>query len=103
MLVWCARVNREFGKRLKMEDLDSWSSWNKFSISKDDFYRILDESWEEWQAIPQKETETSEKGARDEQISDLDTVTCPSKRTLKSGRSWGNSHKISKRPVAQGL
>src|SRR5205809_7726210 len=50
MLVWCARVNREYGKRLMMEDLYSWSSWNKFSIYKYDFYRIQDESCEEWQA-----------------------------------------------------
>ena len=94
MLVWCARVNREFGKRLKMEDLDSWSSWNKFSISKDDFYRILDESWDEWQEIPPTEPEIGEKVARIEKFGDLDIVTGRSKRTVEAARSWVDSQKI---------
>ena len=94
MLVWCARVNREFGKRLKMEDLDSWSSWNKFSISKDDFYRILDESWDEWQEIPPTEPEIAEKVAPIEKFGDLDIVTGRSKRTVEAARSWVDSQKV---------
>ena len=43
MLVWCDRANKEFGTHLSMKDLDSWSWWKRFPISKDDFYRILDE------------------------------------------------------------
>jgi len=94
MLVWCARVNREFDKRLEMEDLDSWSSWNKFSISKDDFYRILDESWDEWQEVPPTEPEIGEKVARIEKFGDLDIVTGRSKRTVEAARSWVDSQKI---------
>ena len=94
MFAWCARVNREFGKRLKMEDLDSWSSWNKFSISKDDFYRILDESWDEWQKIPPTEPEIAEKVAPIEKFGDLDIVTGRSKRTVEAARSWVDSQKV---------
>ena len=94
MLVWCERANKEFGTRLKMDDLDSWSSWKKFPISKDDFYRILDESWDEWQEIPPTEPEIGEKVARIEKFGDLDIVTGRSKRTVEAARSWVDSQKI---------
>ena len=94
MLVWCERANKEFGTRLSMEDLDSWSSWKKFPISKDDFYRILDESWDEWQTIPPTEPNVAEKVARIEKFGDLDIVTGRSRRTMDAGRSWVDNQKI---------
>jgi 5'(3')-deoxyribonucleotidase len=94
MLVWCKRANKEFGTRLKMEDLDSWSSWKKFPISKDDFYRILDESWDEWLDIPPTEPDIAEKVARIERFGELDIVTGRSKRTIQAARSWVDNQKV---------
>ena len=94
MLVWCERANKEFGTRLGMDDLDTWSSWKRFPLSKDDFYRILDESWDEWPEIPPTEPEVAEKVARIEKFGDLDIVTGRSKRTVEAARSWVDSHKI---------
>lgn len=94
MFVWCELANKEFGTRLRMEDLDSWSSWKKFAISKDDFYRILDESWGEWQKIPPTEPELAEKVARIEKFGDLDIVTGRSKRTVDAARSWVDDQKV---------
>jgi 5'(3')-deoxyribonucleotidase len=94
MFVWCELANKEFGTRLRMEDLDSWSSWKKFAISKDDFYRILDESWDEWQKIPPTEPELAEKVARIEKFGDLDIVTGRSKRTVDAARSWVDDQKV---------
>ena len=94
MLVWCDRANKEFGTRVKMEDIDSWSWWKKLPISKDDFYRILDESWDEWQAIPPTEPEIAKKVARIEKFGNLDIVTGRSKRTVEAARSWVDNQKI---------
>jgi 5'(3')-deoxyribonucleotidase len=94
MLVWCERANKEFGTHLRMEDLDSWSWWKKFPISKDDFYRILDESWNEWREIPPTEPEIAEKVARIEKFGNLDIVTGRSKRTVEAARSWVDSQKV---------
>jgi len=94
MLVWCERANKEFGTRLRMEDIDSWSWWKRIPISKDDFYRILDESWDEWSAIPATEPEIAEKVARIEKFGDLDIVTGRSKRTVEAARSWVDSQKV---------
>jgi 5'(3')-deoxyribonucleotidase len=94
MLVWCERANKEFGIRLKMEDLDSWASWKKFPMSKDDFYRILDESWEEWHEIPPTEPDVAEKVARIERFGDLDIVTGRSKRTVQAAKSWVDNQRV---------
>src|SRR5437879_5951801 len=94
MLVWCDRANKEFGTQLNMEDLDSWSWWKRFPISKDDFYRILDESWDDWKEIPPTEPEIAEKVARIEKFGDLDIVTGRSKRTVEAARSWVDSQKV---------
>lgn len=94
MLVWCERANKEFGTRLKMEEIDSWSWWKKTSISKDDFYRILDESWEEWKEIPPTEPKIAEKVARIAKFGDLDIVTGRSKRTVEAARDWVDNQKI---------
>jgi len=94
MLVWCERANKEFGTRLTMEDLDSWSWWKRFPISRDDFYRILDESWDKWLEIPPTEPEIAEKVARIEKFGDLDIVTGRSKRTVEAARSWIDNQKV---------
>jgi len=94
MLVWVQRANEEFGTRLRMEDLDSWSWWKKFPISKDDFYRILDESWEHWQEIPPTEPGIAGKVARIEKFGDLDIVTGRSKKTVEAARNWVDTQKV---------
>jgi 5'(3')-deoxyribonucleotidase len=94
MLVWCKRANKEFGTRLKMEDLDSWSAWKKFPISKDDFYRILDESWDDWLEIPPTEPDLAEKVSRIEKFGNLDIVTGRSKRTVEAARNWIDNQKV---------
>ena len=94
MIVWCERANKEFGTRFRMEELDSWSWWKRSPISKDDFYRILDESWDDWQEIPPTEPDIAEKVARIEKFGDLDIVTGRSRRTVEPARSWVDSQKV---------
>lgn len=94
MQVWCEKVNKEFGMSLKMDDLDGWSSWKKFGISKDDFYRILDESWEDWEDIPPTEAQLASKVARVAKFGDVDIVTGRSKRTEESARKWVEHHDV---------
>jgi 5'(3')-deoxyribonucleotidase len=88
MLVWCERASREFGTTVKMEDIDGWSSWRKFGISKDDFYRILDESWEDWKQVPPTEPGIARKVAPIEKFGDVDVVTGRSKRTEGAAIRW---------------
>jgi len=94
MLVWCDRANMEFGTHVRMEDIDSWSWWKRIPITKDDFYRILDESWNDWPAIPPTEPEIADKVARIQKFGDPDIVTGRSKRTEVAARSWVDNQKV---------
>ncbi len=94
MLVWCEKANKEFSLHMTMEDLDSWSSWKRFPISRDDFYRILDKSWDEWMTIPATEPEIAERVAKIEKFGDLDIVTGRSKSTVEAAKHWVDNHKI---------
>ena len=94
MLVWCDRANREFGTQLKMEDLDSWSSWKRSSISKDDFYRLLDETWIDWEQIPPTEPGIADKVRRIEKFGDIDIVTGRSKGTEDAAKRWVENQKV---------
>lgn len=94
MQVWCEKANKEFNLSLRIEDLDSWSSWKKFGVSKDDFYRILDESWDDWKDIPPTEPRLASKVARIAKFGDLDIVTGRSKRTEEAARKWVERAKV---------
>jgi 5'(3')-deoxyribonucleotidase len=94
MQVWCQKANEEFDLSLKMEDLDSWSSWKKFGISKDDFYRILDESWQDWKRVPPTEPGIANKVARIGKFGDVDVVTGRSKTTEQAAINWVQHQKI---------
>jgi len=88
MEVWCKKASKEFDLSLSMEDIDSWSSWKKFGISKDDFYRILDESWDDWKKVPPTEPRLASKVARVATFGDIDVVTGRSKRTEVAAINW---------------
>ncbi len=94
MQVWCEKVNQEFGKTLRMDDLDSWASWKKVSIPKDDFYRILDESWMDWEKIPPTEPRIANKVALLERFGEIDIVTGRSRRTQGAAKKWVDNQKI---------
>lgn len=94
MLTWCELANKEFGTHVKMEDLDSWASWKKLSISRHDFYRILDESWENWAQIPPTEPRIADKVATVEKFGDVDVVTGRSRRTEYAAKSWVEKQNI---------
>jgi len=94
MEAWCRIVNERFGTRLKLNDLDTWTSWRKTGISKDRFFEILDETWDTWQDIPPTEPGLAAKVARVETLGSLDIVTGRSKRTVDHAKDWLAHHKI---------
>lgn len=95
MTAWCALVNEEFGTRLTIDDIDGWASWRKFGISKDDFFRLLDGAWEDWEKVPPTETGLAAKVRKVETLGSLDIVTGRSRKTVSSAKSWLAHHRIS--------
>ena len=64
MTAWCQKANQEFGTRLKLDDLDTWASWKKLGVTKDQFYRLLDEAWDDWENVPPTEPRLAGKVAK---------------------------------------
>ncbi len=94
MTAWCALANREFGSHLTIEDIDHWASWRKFGITKDDFFRLLDATWDVWESIPPTEPGLPEKVRTIEKLGTLDIVTGRSKKTVPSAKNWLLHHEI---------
>ncbi len=94
MEAWCKRAGQILGKRLTLEDLDSWASWRKFGITKDQFFALLNGVWDTWQDIPPTEPSLSAKVARIEDLGSLDIVTGRSRSTVESAKLWLADHKI---------
>ena len=88
MEAWCRIVNERFGTRLKLDDLDTWTSWRKTGISKEQFFEILDETWDAWESIPPTEPRLAEKVETVEKLGDLDIVTGRSRETVEGAKSW---------------
>jgi 5'(3')-deoxyribonucleotidase len=94
MTRWCEKANEEFGTRLKLDDLDSWASWVKLGVSKDKFYRLLDEAWDDWERVPPTEPGIAEKVARVQAYGEVDIVTGRSRRTVEGARNWLSHYKV---------
>ncbi len=94
MTAWCEKANQEFGTRLKLDDLDSWASWVKLGVSKDQFYRLLDDAWDDWEHVPPTEPRIAEKVAKIQAFGEVDIVTGRSRRTVEGARNWLSHYKI---------
>lgn len=94
MDAWCKKANREFGKALKLEDLKTWASWGLVGISKDDFYRILDEVWDSWKEIPPTEDSIAEKVSKIKPFGQIDIVTGRSLQTVEAVKKWLKHHMV---------
>src|SRR2546427_11073922 len=88
MEAWIKTFNKLHGTRFKLKDIDSWASWIKFGISKDEFYRTLEGILENWIEIPLTETDVTVKVQRADRYGILDIVTGRTQRTVPSVKQW---------------
>ena len=94
MEAWCRIANERHGTRVKFGDLDSWTSWQKTGITRDEFFQILDQTWDTWQDIPPTEPGLSKKVRRVSDLGSVDIVTGRSKHTVESAKLWLAEHRI---------
>ncbi len=94
MEAWCKIANERFGTRLKLGDLDTWTSWRKTGITKDQFFEILDETWDTWEEIPPTEPNLAKKVAAVERLGTLDVVTGRSRQTVEAAKQWLSHYEI---------
>jgi 5'(3')-deoxyribonucleotidase len=94
MEAWCKRANEFLGTSFKLADLDTWASWRKLGISREQFFQFLDEAWDDWESIPPTEPRLAEKVRKIARSGQIDVVTGRSKESVTAAKSWLAEHKI---------
>lgn len=94
MEAWCRRANDFLGTNYTLSDLDTWASWRKLGITRDQFFQFLDEAWEDWETIPPTEPRLAEKVGKIARLGQIDVVTGRSRESIRSAKHWLKAHDI---------
>ena len=84
----CKIINSRHSTHFTVPSFDRWKAWETANISKDEFFRALDEAWFDWQTIPPTEEELAEKVGRLLHFSTVDIVTGRSPETVTPAKAW---------------
>ncbi len=88
MLPFCRILNQRHSTQFNVDSFVRWNAWEIAHITKDEFFRTLDEAWFDWKAIPPTEEDIAEKVARLREFGRLDIVTGRSPETVPPAKSW---------------
>lgn len=94
MIVWCDLYNKRYGGSLTFEDIHAWEVWKIVKITRDQFFRLLDDSWLEWRRMPSTEEDVGEQVKRLREFGTVDVVTGRSMRTVTQAKEWLKAHEI---------
>lgn len=94
MTVWCDLYNKRHSKSLSINDINAWEVWNIVRISRDEFFRTLDDAWLEWRRIPATEEEVGQQFNLLRDFGTVDVVTGRSVRTTEPAKEWLKAHSI---------
>jgi len=94
MEVCCKIINMRHSTHFKVSSFNRWKAWETANISKDEFFRILDEAWFEWRSLPPTEERLAEKVGKLLEFSKVDIVTGRSPETVASAKSWLKTQEI---------
>lgn len=94
MIGWCELYNERHGQSLILEDIRAWDVWKLVKIQRDEFFRLLDDAWLQWERIPLTEQDAAEQVKLLHDFGTVDVVTGRSARTVASAKEWLKSHSI---------
>ena len=87
-------LNRNRSEKLGAESFDRWRSWENVGITKDEFFRTLDEAWFSWESIPPTEDGLKVNMRRLMEFGIVDIVTGRSRATVPQANSWLERYEI---------
>ena len=94
MIGWCELYNERHGQSLSLEDIRAWDVWKLVKIQRDEFFRLLDDAWLQWERIPLTEQDAAEQVKLLHDFGTVDVVTGRSARTVASAKEWLKAHSI---------
>jgi uncharacterized HAD superfamily protein len=92
--VWCELCNEKYGTNLEQSDITDWAAWKIAGITRDQFFRLLDDCWSDWERIPPVEKGIGRKVSRVSSFGAIDIVTGRSRRTISAAKRWLGHHSI---------
>jgi uncharacterized HAD superfamily protein len=94
MIGWCELYNQRHGQSLSLEDIRAWDVWKIVNIQRDEFFRILDDAWAQWERIPATEENVGEQVKLLRECGTVDVVTGRSAQTVASAKKWLKANSI---------
>jgi uncharacterized HAD superfamily protein len=77
-----------------VESFVRWRAWEIAGITKDEFFRALDEAWFSWETLPPTEEELDTKVGKLQRFGTVDIVTGRSSETVSQANSWLEHQRI---------
>ena len=90
----CQILNARRNTPLTVESFVRWRAWEIAGITKDEFFRALDEAWFSWETLPPTEENLDAKVGRLGKFGTVDIVTGRSSATVPQANSWLKHHRI---------
>ena len=84
----CRILNQRRSTPLSVESFNQWNAWKVAGITKDQFFRTLDEAWFSWEEIPPTEDDLAEKVRPLTEFGVVDIVTGRSPTTVAAAKKW---------------
>ncbi len=84
----CKIINQRHSTHFEVSSFVRWRAWETAKITREEFFRTLDQAWFEWQTIPPTEEHIAEKVDRLREFGKVDIVTGRSPETVASANSW---------------
>ena len=94
MVSVCQILNSRRSTPLTVESFVCWRAWEIAGITKDEFFRALDEAWFSWETLPPTEDNLDTKVGRLGKFGTVDIVTGRSSATVPQANSWLKHHRI---------
>lgn len=94
MIVWCDLYNKRHNGSLSLEDISAWNVWKLVGIPRDEFFRILDDAWLEWERIPPTEEKVGRQVQLLHEFGTVDVVTGRSIQTVGPAKDWLKAHSV---------
>lgn len=94
MIAWCELYNERYNRSLSIEDIRAWDVWKTVKIPRDEFFRILDDAWLNWERMPPTEEGVGEQVGLLREFGAADIVTGRSARTITAAKEWLKAHSV---------
>jgi len=88
MVSVCRMINQCHSAHFEVSSFVEWKAWEIAKITKEEFFRTLDQAWFEWPTIPPTEDSLAEKVSHLLEFGKVDIVTGRSPETVAPANSW---------------